>query len=228
MAITKVKKVELIKQYIQNLTDAKSIVMVKQNAIPVSTATKVRKDVTAQDGTLNVVRKRLFLRAMKDAGLEEIGLENLDGSIFALYAKENEMGPLKAVNKYLKEFKAANKWAEFAFLGGWFEKKRQGPDYVNDLANVPTKEELLAKLCYLFKYPLQSFACALSEVAKKDWELKATPVESWEVKVEEEKAEEVKAEEKVEDAPAEEVKAEEVPVEEVKAEEVAEEPKSTE
>ncbi|MEI8092133.1 MAG: 50S ribosomal protein L10 [bacterium] len=109
MAITKVKKVELIKQYIQNLTDAKSIVMVKQNAIPVSTATKVRKDVTAQDGTLNVVRKRLFLRAMKDAGLEEIGLENLDGSIFALYSKENEMGPLKAVNKYLKEFKAANK-----------------------------------------------------------------------------------------------------------------------
>lgn len=36
------------------------------------------------------------------------------------------------------------------------------------MANVPTKEELYAKLCYLFNYPLQSFACVLNEIAKKD------------------------------------------------------------
>jgi ribosomal protein L10 len=55
------------------------------------------------------VRKRLFLRALKDAGLEEVTVDQLDGSIFALYANENEFGPLKTVNKYLKEFKAENK-----------------------------------------------------------------------------------------------------------------------
>jgi ribosomal protein L10 len=91
-------------------------VIVQQTAVPVSTATTVRKEVTAQDGRLNVVRKRLFLKALKDAGLEEVGLENLEGSVFALYSKENEFGPLKVINKYLKEFKKENKGKQFNFL----------------------------------------------------------------------------------------------------------------
>jgi len=79
---------------------------------------------------------------------------------------------------------------------------------VNELANVPTKEELLSKLCYLFNYPLQSFACVVSEVAKKnDGAVEEVKVEAKveEVKV---KAEEPKAETP---APAEEAKVEETP-----------------
>jgi large subunit ribosomal protein L10 len=174
MAITKQQKKDLIQGYITDLDRATNTVIVQQNSISVPTATKVRKQVTLQDGKFSVVRKRLFLRAMKEAGLEEIGLDQLDGSILAVHAHSDEFGPLKAVNKFLKEFAKENKGAQFTFLGGWFEKKWQGPEYVNELANVPTKEELLAKLCYLFKYPLQSFACALNEVAKKDSSVVAT------------------------------------------------------
>ena len=217
MAITKSKKVDLIKQYIQDLKDAKTTVIVRQSGISVSTATRVRKDVLVQEGKLNVVRKRLFLRALKDAGLEEVNVDQLDGAIFALYANENEFGPLKAVNKYLKEFKAENKGAEFSFVGGWFEKKRQGGEYVSELANVPSKEESLAKLCYLFNYPLSSLACVISEIAKKNG---APGEEKKEETKVEAKAEEVKTEETpVEEVKAEEVKTEETPVEEVKAEE---------
>ncbi|MEI8009389.1 MAG: hypothetical protein WCI00_08805, partial [bacterium] len=63
--------------------------------------------------------------------------------------------------------------------------------------------ELLSKLCYLFNYPLQSFAYVLSEIAKKNGG---------------EVVEEVKTETK-EEAKIEEVKSEETPVVEVKAEE---------
>jgi hypothetical protein len=146
-----------------------------------------------------------------------------------LYAHENEFGPLKVINKYLKEFKKENKGSEFSFVGGWFEKKWQDGEYVNELANVPTKEELLSKLCYLFNYPLQSFACVLSEIAKKNGgevveEVKA---EVKEEKIEEPKVEEVKTEATVEKEVTEqsegipqggEVKTEEAPAEEAKAE----------
>jgi ribosomal protein L10 len=106
----------------------------------------------------------------------------------------------------LKEFKKDNKGSEFSFIGGWFEKKWQGGEYVSELANVPTKEELLSKLCYLFNYPLQSFACVLSEIAKKNGGDVVEEVKA-EVKVEETKIEEAK----VEEAPVEEVKVEETP-----------------
>lgn len=233
MAITKAKKVDLVKQYVHDLQDAKNAVIVRQSAIPVSTASKIRKEVSIQDGKLNVVRKRLFLRALKEAGLEEVGLDQLEGPIFAVYAKENEFWPLKVINKYLKEFKAEDKWAKFSFVGGWFEKKRQSGDYVNELANVPSKEELLSKLCYLFNYPLQSFACVLNEIAKKN----AAPAteQSKEVpqggieekKVEEKKVEEVKVEEVKNEEVKEEVKTE-APVEEKKEDAPTEEPKTEE
>ena len=109
MAISKAKKVDLIKQYTQDLQDAKTTVIVKQTGIPVSTAAKVRKDVLTQEGKLNVVRKRLFLRALKDAGLEDVTVEQLEGAIFALYAQGDEVAPLKVINKYLKTFKSENK-----------------------------------------------------------------------------------------------------------------------
>lgn len=91
------------------------------------------------------------------------------------------------------------------------------------MANVPSREESLAKLCYLFNYPLSSLACVISEVAKKN----GAPVEEKKEEVKEEVKEEAKVEAKAEEVaetPAEEVKAEEAPVEEVKAEEVAETP----
>jgi hypothetical protein len=89
---------------------------------------------------------------------------------------------------------------------------------VEELANVPTKEELYSKLCYLFNYPLQSFAVVLNEIAKKNGVVAEEKKEEPKVEVKEVK-EEVKAEEpKVEEAKVEEAKVEEVKTEEPKAE----------
>ncbi len=168
MAITKDKKKALLATYVSDLKGATTAVIVKQLSVPVTMANKIRMELKGADGQMSILKKRIFLRALKDAGLEDVKVETLEGSVFALYSHENEFGPLKVINKYLKEFKKENKGAEFTFLWGWFEKKWQNGEYVSELANVPTKEELLSKLCYLFNYPLQSFACVLSEIAKKN------------------------------------------------------------
>lgn len=218
MTITKEKKNQLLAKYKEDLSSATNAVIVKQSGIPVTLANKIRMELKTADGNMNIIKKRIFLKALKDAGLEGINVETLEGSVFALYAKENEFGPLKVINKYLKEFKKANKGSEFTFLGGWFEKKWQAGEYVNELANVPTKEELISKLCYLFNYPLQSFAAVLNEIAKKQeaWSLPAEigpkfePVKAEvkeEVKIEEVKSEVIASEseaiqEKTEDTPA--------------------------
>lgn len=198
MTITKGKKDELFAKYKADLNGATNAVVVQQKSIPVNVANKIRIDMKATHGDMNIIKKRIFVKAIKEVGLEEINVDALEGSVFALYAHENEFGPLKVINKYLKELKKDNKGSEFIFLGGWFEKKWQGAEYVNELANVPTKEELLSKLCYLFNYPLQSFACVISEVAKKSGVVVEEVKE--EVKVEEVKAEETKTEVVAEEA----------------------------
>jgi large subunit ribosomal protein L10 len=106
------------------------------------------------------------MRALKEAGYETVTIDDLDGPIVVLYAKSDEYGPLKVVNKFAKEFAKDNS-ASFKFLGAWYDKKWHDGTYVTDLANIPSKEELISKLAYLFNYPLQSFAGVLDQIAKK-------------------------------------------------------------
>lgn len=168
MAITKDKKKELLKQYVEDLKNAGSTYVIKQNAIPVGISTKVRKEMKLVDAKFNVVRKRLFLRAIEEAGLEKIDLSALDWSAIAVFAKPEDFSPLKIISKYGKEFEKAWKNSSFWFLGWWTEKQWKDGTYLSELASIPSKEELLSKFIYLLQYPVQSFACVLNEVAKKD------------------------------------------------------------
>jgi ribosomal protein L10 len=45
MAITKEKKQDLIKQYVQDLQEAKNLILIKESALPVSTSTDVRREI---------------------------------------------------------------------------------------------------------------------------------------------------------------------------------------
>jgi len=79
----------------------------------------VRKTIKIANGRYVVVRKRLFLRAIKEAGLPEVSMDDVPGSILLITAnsQEDEFGPLKAVNKALKELKKADKGSSYTFLG---------------------------------------------------------------------------------------------------------------
>ncbi len=90
MAITKKQKSELIQQYTKDLSSATTVIIVKQHAIPVNIANQIRMDIKATDAKMNVLRKRLFLKCLKDAGLEEVKVENLEGSVCALYIGSDE------------------------------------------------------------------------------------------------------------------------------------------
>lgn len=167
MAITRQKKEELIKDYIKDLKDSDNLVIVQQSWIVVTDATKIRKSVMEIWWKFNVVRKRLFLRALKEAWYEEIKLEDLNWPVVALYAKGDQYWPLKVVNNFLKEYKKDKKKSSFSFLWWWFDKKWFDGQYVDELANMPTKEEIISKLAYLFSYPIQWFVCVLDQISKK-------------------------------------------------------------
>ena len=171
MAITKEKKQDLIKQYVQDLQEAKNLILIKESALPVSTSTDVRREIRGQEWKFNVIRKKLFLRALKEAWYSEINLDQMPWAAVAVYAKGDEFGPMKTISKYIKEFKKDKEWkAEFEFLGWWFDKEWKDWAYVTELANTPTKEESLSKLVWLLNYPVQHFAAVLKSVTEKKWE----------------------------------------------------------
>jgi len=166
MAISKDKKKQLLQEYAGKLSGANSVVVVQQSAVQVNNMNAIRKELHAVGVELSIVRKRLFMRAAREAGLQDVDLGDLTGSVAVLYADANEMSALKTVSKFAKQFKKEDSWA-LAFLGAWMQKDWKDGVYVTELANVPSKEELLSKFVYLLNYPVQSFAATLKEVAQK-------------------------------------------------------------
>lgn len=203
MAISKEHKKKLFEQYVQDLSDAKNVVVVNQTGVVVEKSGEVRRDVTQSEWKLNVVKKRIFLKALKEAWYQDVDIKDLNGAILALYAHGDEYAPLKSFNKHLKELKKVpDSKSAFELLWGWFDKEWKDSEYVTELANVPSKEELLSKLVWLLNYPVQSFASVVDKISEKV----ASDAPAEEPK--EEKKEEVKEE-----------------VKEEKKEEVVEEPK---
>ena len=171
MAITRDKKKLLLEQYAADLKAAKNIIIIQQNGLDVATTTQMRRDLVATSSKYNVVRKRLFVRAIKDAGLPEVDIDQLEGSVAVLFIDVEWLEWLSVVNKVAKKLnKNKDLSGSIKFLWAWLEWERKDGEYVTEVANVPSKEELLSKLVYLFNYPVQSFAGVLDQISKKIWE----------------------------------------------------------
>lgn len=148
---------------------AKNIVVLKQEWIPVNDINKLRMDVFDAEWKLMVVKKRIFLNFLKEQGFEDVELDTLEWSIVVLYSYEDEYAPLKALAQNIKQWAKEKKKYGFDYIWGWFEKAWKDGDFVKEIANMPSKEELLSKFVYLVNYPVQSFVMVLNEIAKKGW-----------------------------------------------------------
>ncbi len=170
MALTKQQKQDLIKQYAEMLESGKDVVLVEQKGLPVDAVVSFKKELATTTAQSRVVKKRLLLQTAEKNGKDAVDLGILNGSLVALSLENEDFAPLKAVVKMNKMFKKA--WAEYSysFLGGWYGNAWKDAAYVSELANIPSKEELVGKFLYLLKYPIQATAGVLDQIAKKKGE----------------------------------------------------------
>lgn len=167
MAITKQQKVALVSQYAGDLGNAKNVVLIKQSGVSVNDSNALRMSLADVWGKFNVIRKRLFLKSLENSGLEMVNHDALDGAVVAVYATEDEYAPMKAIQKFIKDSKKADKKHTIEYVGGWFDKEWKDGAYVQALATLPSKEELVGKLLFLLKHPVQKFVGTLDAIAKK-------------------------------------------------------------
>ena len=170
MALTRKEKEKLAAQYNEELMNASNVVALRQSSIPVNEINRLRMDVYDVWGRLKVVKKRVFLRSLKENSYEEVSLDELAWSLIVLYSVEDEFAPLKVVAKQKKQWKKEKKEFELDYLGGWFDKSWKDSSYVEELANLPTRDELIWKFAFMVRYPLQWFTAAVDQIAKKSEE----------------------------------------------------------
>ena len=158
MALTKLKKQSLIQQYADMLSSGKDVVLVEQKGLTVGAVVSFKKELATTAAKSKVVKKRLLLQTAQKGGKDAVDLGILSGSLVAISLDNEDFAPLKVIVKMNKMFKKTGKKYEYSFLGGWYGNDWKDASYVSELANIPSKEELIGKFLYLLKYPIQATA----------------------------------------------------------------------
>jgi large subunit ribosomal protein L10 len=80
------------------------------------------------------------------------------GEIAVIFGLRDEISSAKTVYEFSKENK------NLKILGGILEKNFIGPEKIEELAKLPTKEELLAKLVSRISAPISNFVHVLKSI----------------------------------------------------------------
>lgn len=131
------------------------------SGISVGKLAKLRRELKRVGAEFKVVKKTLLGRALEAAGLVELKSEELQGEVGVVFGYDNQVLPAKVVYKFIKENKT------FKVLRGLFEGRIIDASAAAALANLPTREELLAEVARVLNAPMQSLVNVLQGNIKK-------------------------------------------------------------
>ena len=160
MGINVENKKKVVEEIKDKLSKAKSAVFVSFAGTNVEKETQLRSTVRGTKGEYKVYKNTLILRALTDMGVTGVD-EYLHGTTAIAISYDDEMSVAKAVTESQKDNE--NLVVKFGFMNG----KVVDDKYVKTIANIPSREVLLAQLAFLLKSPMQKLAIGLKAVAEK-------------------------------------------------------------
>lgn len=151
MPVNKQKKEEVIAELTDLFKNSKSVVFSDHKGVSVKDAQTLRRKLRDNESTFKVAKKTLIKIAAKDAGFNEIPEEALEGQVGVAFSMGDEIAAAKA----LYEFSKSNKSVQLlsAIMEGQILSKEQ----TLELAKIPGKDELLAKLVGSLNSPISGF-----------------------------------------------------------------------
>jgi large subunit ribosomal protein L10 len=119
----------------------------------------LRKTVRGAGGNYKVVKNNIADIASEGMPANEV-LKNLKGMTSLAYTSADPVALAKALTTYAKTNPA------FTFKAGMVQGRAIDIKAINELANMPPKEEIYAKLLYLINAPAQRLLTAMSAVGR--------------------------------------------------------------
>jgi large subunit ribosomal protein L10 len=155
MAKTRKQKEEMVGMLTDNAKNAKAVVFANFQGLKVKESEELRKECRGQQIAFVASKKTLLGKAFNAAGLT-IETSGFPGSVAAVFGLQDEVVPAQVINKFAKTHKTVE------IYGGILEGKFIGADKVVELASLPSKQELLAKLVGSLNAPVSGFVNALA------------------------------------------------------------------
>ena len=162
------QKQAIVADLVEKLKSSPAGVVVNYQGITVEDDTAMRKALREAGVKYMVMKNSLTGRACDEVGLGDMK-QYLNGMTAIAISESDPIAPAKVIKQY------ADKIDSFQILAGYLDGAVVDKDTVVALADIPSKEVLIAKLLGSIKSPLYGFAYALQAVVDKNNE---TPAEA--------------------------------------------------
>jgi large subunit ribosomal protein L10 len=136
-----------------------TVILTTFQGITVESDTKLRRAVQAAGGKYQVVKNTLAELAGAGTSAEGV-LKNLRGTNSIAYTDTDPVALAKALTKVAKEVPA------FQFKSGVVEGRVISVAEIQQLATMPSKEELISKIMFLLNAPAQRIAATLNALPR--------------------------------------------------------------
>ena len=141
----------------EKLEKSQSVILASYQGLTVEEDTQLRKNLREAGVEYKVYKNTLVTLAAKELGLEAIS-EYLEGPVSIAFGYEDATAPARILNDFAKDHKKLELKAGIV-EGQIFDKEK-----VSQLATIPSKEVLIAKLLGSMKAPLSNLAYLLSAI----------------------------------------------------------------
>lgn len=141
------------------LARVSTLILTTFKGITVEEDTKLRRAVQAAGGRYKVVKNTLAERAGAGTSSEPL-LKGLSGTNSISYTETDPVALAKALTKVAKDVPS------FKFKAGIVDGRVLSIEQIQQLANLPSREELLSKIMFLLQSPAQRIATALAALPR--------------------------------------------------------------
>ena len=142
-----------------DLAQVSTVILTTFQGITVEDDTKLRREVEKIGGQYRVVKNTVAERAGKGTPAEPL-LHNLTGTNSIAYTTTDPVALAKVLTKVAKDVPA------FRFKAGVLEGRVLSIEEIQQLALMPSKEELISKIMFLLLAPAQRIAATLAALPR--------------------------------------------------------------
>ena len=172
MPLSRATKKEILSGYDEAMASAEHAFVIGFKGITVNQVTELRSRVRKSGGQYVVIKNTLARLAVAGKPLEQVR-EHFVGPTAVVYSKSDPVSLAKVLTEFAKDAPVIE------FKAGLVEGQAIAANQVKEIASLPSRNELIAKLLFLLQSPITRFvrvlaasgpqrlAIVLDQVAKK-------------------------------------------------------------
>lgn len=154
-------KAARVQEIAANITRAKSVILFDYRGLTVAEVTELRNEMRKANVEYVVLKNNMVLRAAEVAGIDAKLNDLLHGPAAFAFGYEDAVTPARILKNFIKKVKKCE------MKGGIVEGKVVFTKELEAIADLPSREVLIARLLGSMMSPISGLAIVLDQIAKQ-------------------------------------------------------------